>query len=261
MRFPARLSTEQKIQEVQYAFPYHHVPRATTDGFAQHIYWSWGFRYLGGIKAVKDLCESEDYESLLDIGCGDGRFIADLAHHGTNKRLRGVDYSDRAIALAKALHPEGDYIAADISSEDLGGEKFDVVTLIEVLEHIPPPDLPDFVARCASFLRPGGRIVVTVPHKNKPLNPKHFQHFDSDGLRNILRIQFEDIRFRFLDASSRLLQLWLRLLGGRGEHFVVTWGPALQAFYDFYLARGLYADREANCARLACVARKPPETL
>jgi hypothetical protein len=99
--------------------------------------------------------------------------------------------------------------------------------------------------------------VITVPHSNKPLNEKHFQHFDSSALHSLLNDHFEEIQFRFLDASDRLLELWFRFLGGRGTHFLVTWQPALKAFFDYYLANSLYAKDEADCRRLACVARKP----
>lgn len=249
-------SSEQQIQEDQYVFPYHYLTAEKGGDFFQHAYWSWGFRYLGGIYLAQILCGEQEFQSLLDIGCGDGRFLAELAGENKNRRLKGVDYSQRAIGLAKALHPEIDYVSADITTDDFGGEKFDVITLIEVLEHIPPSKLAVFFERCASFLRPGGRMIITVPHKNKNLNEKHFQHFDSGLLKGIVEPHLEIIKYQFFDPRRRLINIWLRMLGGQGHYFLITWKPLTNLFYKFYMKYGLYSKLESNCGRIACVARK-----
>ena len=250
-----QLNDEQKIQEEQYNFPYHYLPSESGGQFGQHAYWSWGFRYLGGLRVARDLCFMENYGSLLDVGCGDGRFIADLYKDYPSIRLKGVDYSEKAVALAKAMNPGLDYAVADIFQDDLGGEKFDVVSLIEVIEHIPPKDLPDFIGCCLSFLKPGGRLVVTVPHKNKTVTDKHFQHFDSQMLRDLLNPQANIEEIKFFDVRNRLLQLWFRLLGGTGNRYLITWQPLLRSFYRFYLKNGLYTNKESYCGRIACMAR------
>lgn len=247
---------EQKIQEDQYAFPYHYLPYIERNEFHQHAYWSWGFRYLGGMHVVNSICNEESYESLLDLGCGDGRFISNLSRASSTVKLLGVDYSKRAIGFAKAFNPALDYRAVNIMDDDLGGSKFDVVTLIEVLEHIPPEDLPEFVERAVSFLRPGGRLVSTVPHKNKPVSGKHFQHFDSTQLTILLSPYLEDLKFQPFDVPSKFLNIWFRLMGGSGEYFIVTWRPLLSAFYKYYLCRYLFGQDEHKCSRIACVGRK-----
>ncbi len=67
------LDTIQLTQEEQYTYPYHHIPSWEANSFAQNQYWSWGFRYLGGLKVVMDALEGIDFKSIIDIGCGDGR--------------------------------------------------------------------------------------------------------------------------------------------------------------------------------------------
>ncbi len=248
---------EQEIQEEQYTYPYHYLPHLSNGAFHQHAYWSWGFRYLGGMHVAKALCDEESYCSLLDLGCGDGRFISELSREGTERRLMGVDYSERAIELAKALNPRLDYRVADITSEDVEEHKFDVVTLVEVIEHIPPDDLPRFVERAVSFLRPGGRLVLTVPHRNCPVSDKHFQHFDSQMLRNLLDAHLDNLRFQPFDFFSRTLDLWFRLLGRTGKYFLITWQPLLDAFYNYYISRCVYGQDESKCGRIACVGWKP----
>lgn len=251
------MKPEQQIQDDQYAIPYHYLPTLGPNSFQQHAYWSWGYRYLGGMTVARSLCDEEPYSSLLDIGCGDGRFIRDLGRDAGTRKLLGVDYSERAINLAKGLNPQLDYRVCDILVDDLGGEKFDVVTAIEVIEHVPPDVLPQFLARAVEFLRPGGRLVITVPHRNKRLNEKHFQHFDSTMIATLLDPHLEGIRFQPFDFPSRILDLWFRLLGRTGQYYLVTWKPALAAFYRYYVNRCLFDGDESKCWRIACVGRKP----
>lgn len=248
----------QEIQEEQYALPYHYLPQINDGDFRQHDYWSWGFRYLGGLHVARTLCDEEDYASLLDLGCGDGRFLSELAKQPDKElRLMGVDYSERAISIAKALNPTIDYRHANIISDDVDTEAFDVLTLVEVIEHIPPDELEIFVERAIEKLKPGGRLVLTVPHRNSPTNPKHFQHFDSGMLRELLEGRLEDLKLVPFDFFSRFLDIWFRLLGRTGKYFLVTWQPLLNAFYRYYINNCLLGGDESRCRRIACVGRKP----
>jgi SAM-dependent methyltransferase len=247
---------EQQIQEDQYAYPYHYLPQDIGGDFRQHAYWSWGYRYLGGIHVVKRLCNEEDWSSLLDMGCGDGRFAGDLSRQWPERRILGVDYSVRAINLAKAMNSSEDFTALDILRDSVPEREFDVVTLIEVIEHIPPADLNEFVRRAISLLRPGGRLILTVPHRNARLTDKHFQHFDSTILRDLLSEHLQDLHFQPFDFFSRPLDLWFRLMGRTGKYFLVTWQPLQNAFFRYYIRKCLYGDDESRCMRIACVGRK-----
>lgn len=250
---------EQEIQEEQYGFPYHYLPHSGNGAFRQHAYWSWGFRYLGGMHVARSLCDQEPFSSLLDLGCGDGRFVSEMSRERTGKKFLGVDYSKRAIELARALNPDLDYRVADITKEGIGDGQFDVVTMIEVIEHIPPDELPVFLERAVSFLRPGGRLILTVPHRNNPVSDKHFQHFDSQMLRELLAPHLTGLDFQPFDFFSRSLDIWFRLLGRTGKYFLITWQPLLNAFYRYYLRHCVYGDDESRCSRIACVGWKPAE--
>ncbi|MDZ7736258.1 MAG: class I SAM-dependent methyltransferase [Gammaproteobacteria bacterium] len=249
------METQQKLQEEEYQYPYHYIPVCEDELFHQHRYWAWGFRYLGGLKLVTDLCEKQSAESLLDLGCGDGRFLSEIYQRWEDKRLLGVDYSERAIALANALNPEIEYKAVDILSDQLD-ETFDIVTLIEVIEHIRPEHLELFIQRVVSCIKPKGRLVLTVPHINKKVSKKHFQHFDSSKLYELLSPYFEELQFYPFDRSNRILKWWFRLIGGHGRYYLITWPWLLSAFYRYYLSTCLYGIEEAECERIACVARR-----
>lgn len=254
----SELDTEQVLQEAQYEFPYHYIPRLEDGQFSQVRYWSWGYRYLGGFKVVLDQLAGESFESLVDVGCGDGRFLATLKGRYDDARLVGIDYSERAVRLARALNPEVDFRRLDLTGDPVD-EQFDMVTLIEVLEHIPPDDLEAFVAGFAGLVRPGGRLVLTVPHRNVTPQAKHYQHFDSEQLAGLLAPHFEELEFIPFDPGSKVLAVLKRLLGGRGEHFLITDRRLTSFFFSLYVRRYLYVDEERRCRRIAVVGERKRE--
>jgi len=127
------MDKSQLIQDSQYSYPYHYIPTLGDNVFSQVQYWSWGFRYMGGLQIVIDQLKDRQFESLVDVGCGDGRLLKELTLLYPEKRLLGVDYSQRAILLAQALNPSLDYDVVDIIENPLL-ERFDVVTLVTLLQ-------------------------------------------------------------------------------------------------------------------------------
>lgn len=249
-------SEEQAIQQDQYEFPYHYIPEREDGGFSQTRHWWWGFRYLGGFEVVFDAIEDEQFSSLLDVGCGDGRFIREMGTRYPDVESTGIDYSERAIELATALNPGLDFRCQDLRTEELSND-FEVVTLIEVLEHIPPDDVDSFLGSVGDAVAPSGRVVVTVPHENKPVQDKHFQHFSGSGLHDTLAAHFDEIDLvPFDNIDAPLLKVIRKLIGGRGSNVVVTNDWVNRRFFDFYLDRYLYTSEE-NCGRIAAICRDP----
>lgn len=252
------MEEEQKIQEAQYSYPYHYIPKWQKGEFSQTHHWSWGFRYLGGLKVVLDQLSDFAFDSLIDIGCGDGRFLREANHRYPDKDLLGVDYSQRAINLARAMNPSITFQERDIVAEPLN-RKFDVATLIEVLEHIPPGQLEKFIEEIHSVLSPGSHLIVTVPHVNKSVSEKHYQHFDRASLDRLLAPYFDKLRFIPFDSHSKILTALKMLLGGDGRHFVLTNSMANRVFLNVYFERFLYNVTEENCGRIAVVGRSSAE--
>jgi 2-polyprenyl-3-methyl-5-hydroxy-6-metoxy-1,4-benzoquinol methylase len=249
---------QTRLQETQYSFPYHHIPTVQNTKFSSVRYWSWGFRYLGGIQLVLDQLENMQFSSLIDIGCGDGRLLREIASQYRGKHLLGIDASARAIQLAQAMNPGIRYQTIDLLNESIP-EKFDVATLIEVIEHIPPDHLPGFMHAAADVLAENGRLILTVPHENTPVTRKHYQHFNSAKLRALLEPYFDIMTFIPFDVpASRSLFMWLiqRVLGPKGKFFILTNARLLYLFYAAYLKRYLYAGDEDKCERIAVICTK-----
>ena len=93
---------------------------------------------------------------VLDVGCGSGEFLAELAARGS--RVAGVDPADGMVALARRAAPTADVRIGDAESLPWPDDEFDVVTAINALQFAEDPD-----AAAAELLRvtvPGGRVAV-----------------------------------------------------------------------------------------------------
>lgn len=120
---------------------------------------------------------------VTDFGCGEGV----LVHMLRSKEMVciGVDLSRYALRLA----PEpirGFLIQGRLEDMPLGDNCADVGSMIAVLEHIPPPNIPNILQEVKRVIIKKGRLVVRVPSVNQPLEPKHYQHFTEESLREIL---------------------------------------------------------------------------
>jgi len=99
----------------------------------------------------------------LDVGCGAGLLAEPLARLGA--QVTGVDAAAENVAAAQA-HAAGAGLAIDYRHGELaalGLGQFDLVTAMEVLEHVA--DKPAFVGELARHLAPGGLMVLSTPNR------------------------------------------------------------------------------------------------
>lgn len=93
---------------------------------------------------------------VLDIGCSDGalfRVLGDRIASGVGIDTAPVPTGTRAFRFIRG-HAPG-------ALPD--GDRYDAITMLAVLEHIPPPAQRELAASCRSLLRPHGRVICTVP--------------------------------------------------------------------------------------------------
>jgi SAM-dependent methyltransferase len=96
---------------------------------------------------------------ILDIGCGTGGMIPILTPFG---RVTGIDPAEAAIGYSLERYSgQAEFLRVDFPRESPPGRDYDLVTLFDVLEHLD--DDAEALRRAADLLRPGGRMILTVP--------------------------------------------------------------------------------------------------
>lgn len=100
---------------------------------------------------------------ILDIGCRHGSFLENLRRRGYHD-LQGLDIDTEAIAKGEAAYPalRGRLHAYDGSAFPFEKGSFDVITMFDVIEHIPPVEA--YLRELRTLLRPGGRLVFQTPN-------------------------------------------------------------------------------------------------
>jgi trans-aconitate methyltransferase len=246
------MKNEQKEQDLEYGFPYHYIPKYN-GGFTQNYNWSWGKQYASAMEFILDKVrrDSASIESIVDLGCGDGRLTKELSEMFTGKQVVGIDYSAKAINLAKALNPNVKYENKNIMDDDL--EKCDAITLIEVFEHIPIELCDDFVRATSELLNEGGVVYLTVPHENKPVSYKHFQHFNYDSLLNYFKNYFNVEEVEYIQKNDKLLTLLNMVM--TNKLWIINSEFLNNLFYKFYKSRYFYS-QDYNCGRIYLKLKK-----
>jgi len=104
---------------------------------------------------------------VLDVGCGGGILSESMAQKGAE--VTGIDLGDKALKVAR-LHSLESGVSVDyrlVSVEELADEapeSFDIVTCMEMLEHVPDPDA--VVQACAKLVKPGGHVFFSTINRN-----------------------------------------------------------------------------------------------
>jgi 2-polyprenyl-3-methyl-5-hydroxy-6-metoxy-1,4-benzoquinol methylase len=246
------LEKEQELQEEEYDFPYHHIAELHRLYCAHTFTFRWGIPYIGGMVYVERILEDLGAQSVIDVGCGDGFFPKFLSKRHLAMDIVGVDYSERAINYARGFSPHLDFRCLNIIEEDVG-RKSDVVTMIEVLEHIPPDLVFQFLAAVKRMLKPGGALVLTVPHKNLPLSPKHYRHFDSSLLQETLSPHFSSITIAPFDRRSRVMK-FLDFFLNRDD-IIINLKSTQWLRWQYYLKYCLFNVSETKCERISAICK------
>ncbi|MGE5640971.1 MAG: bifunctional 2-polyprenyl-6-hydroxyphenol methylase/3-demethylubiquinol 3-O-methyltransferase UbiG [Clostridia bacterium] len=164
---------------------------------------------------------------VVDVGCGGGILAESMARRGAS--VTGIDLSEKPLRVAQ-LHLLESGLKIEYfleSAEALAArepEGFDVVTCMELLEHVPEP--AGMVASCARLLKPGGQAFFSTINRN----PKSYV-FAVLGAEYILRLLPKGTHdyLRFIKPSE--LARWARGAGLRAAEMTgLTYNPLTKRY-------------------------------
>ena len=175
-------------------------------------------QYAGGLKGKK----------VIDVGCGGGILAESMALRGAD--TLGIDMGDAPLSVAELHALETgieNIVYQKILVEDIALQqkaKFDVVSCMEMLEHVPDPD--SIIKACAELVKPGGAVFFSTINRN----PKAFALaiIGAEYLLNMLPKGTHEyakfIRPSELESSARDAGLHLENIKG------MTYNPLLQSY-------------------------------
>jgi SAM-dependent methyltransferase len=154
-----------------------------------------GYLYELGLRnRCQVILNHKKYGKLLDIGCSTGEFIRAM-HDWYNWEVTGIELDHQAAQIGITKH-QLNIISGDFDNLDLSGHNYDVITLWDVLEHLPDPEKT--ISKIRTLLKSDGIVVIRVPNADswdaKVFNqywagfdpPRHFYIFRKITLKNLL---------------------------------------------------------------------------
>lgn len=174
--------------------------------------------------------------SILDAGCGDGRYLAALPNLGPiPARIVGVDIAESILQTAAAataragVHAE--LVRANLERLPFADAEFDLVLCFQAIEHLLDPDAG--IQELARVLAPGGVLVLTTDNRRnlitKTLNAPRWRALALAGKRRArVQIQFPHRDFTKRDLSRRMRASGLEVVRIRTFRFYIAGaGPRL----------------------------------
>jgi ubiquinone/menaquinone biosynthesis C-methylase UbiE len=166
---------------------------------------------------------------ILDVGCGDGKFLWALDSRRWNRT--GVEFSEETVRLVNGRIDNLKLVEGDIFSSELRENTFDVVTLWHVLEHLPRPQ--EVLERVRRLLSPGGWVLISLPNLNSLQArlfrrywyafddvPRHLYHFAPRPLEILLQEKgFQELEHRFFSPIVNIHCLKYSLINWSESRF------------------------------------------
>ena len=241
-----------KIQDDLYVFPYHYIPHFDTHGIPHiHRELSWGWDYLTYMSySIEYIIQNIQVgQSIIDIGCGDGFLLNQLSVDGIKKL--GIDLSDKAIRFAKAFNSNTTFRKQTIYEIN---QQFDLVILNEVMEHISNEEISEFMNHIKKLVKNNGKLLITVPSLDIPVNKKHFRHYNLDLVKEELNDpHFQVEHYTKLSVRSKNLRRIQWLLNNR--FYLIKNRKIIKYFWGWHI-RNTFKTNSKKANHIFVVFRK-----
>jgi 2-polyprenyl-3-methyl-5-hydroxy-6-metoxy-1,4-benzoquinol methylase len=143
--------------------------------------------------AINEIKKQNNIKTILDVGCGNGWFALEMARNGYE--VTGIDISDSNIKIARKTYNRVKkledlklvkYVVDNFLTHDFDKEKFDCVSCIGSLHHMPNPNF--VINKIKKLLKPNGLVIDTEPI------PENIRHLEA-AIISMIRIIFSSLGF------------------------------------------------------------------
>lgn len=216
--------------------------------------------YLPHIEtSLKSLIKSNKYKTILEAGCGTGRWISSLEE--VSNKVFGLDYSFNMLKIPKADKSHLNLVNADALHIPFKDNFFDLIFCVNAIHHFP--DKEKFIAECKRTLTNNGMIAVfgVDPHIDKDWYV--YDYFDSvyesDKERFLSTIQltkiFQDLKFEMIE--NRIVE---RVYNQRTGKEILS-DPFLQKNHSSQLANLSDEEYQKGIVKIKNQIEKNPKTV
>ena len=179
------------------------------------------------LERILKFCSDKIQGRVLDVGCGDGFFTAQILQRFNLKNVYGLDISSKAIDLARLKHPEIKFQQGALNHIPEETNSIDSVTMIEVIEHLV--DIEGTLKELFRVMKPGGILLITTTDFNLlkqviiaifffekyfyPTNP-HIRFFKRSTLTDVLSENgFSVIKYAWNGSYFKIMPKGQMILG------------------------------------------------
>lgn len=185
------------------------IPREQWDSEEEYI------EYLRHLFAYETLAHPYVHNKyVLDIGCGAGYGVDNLSAVAAS--VVGMDISMQGVSHYWARYEKSNsgFVLGNATRLAFKAGSFDVVVSFQVIEHIEPKFVLDYLREIRRVLRTGGTFICSTPNKKlrllpfqKPWNPEHRKEYDYKELSNLLSKVFEEVKVYGLCGSEGIFSI------------------------------------------------------
>jgi 2-polyprenyl-3-methyl-5-hydroxy-6-metoxy-1,4-benzoquinol methylase len=152
-----------------------------------------------------EIITADKQSKVLDLGCGTGQLLKVLEDLGYTN-LSGIEYDKGQFEEAKKLVPHAELKQGDIFVylKEMT-QKYDMVFMVDVIEHIQKDDIVALLTLIQKVLAPGGKLFIRTPNADFPLTAPRFRYIDithttiftQESMATLLRLSgFSSFAFR-----------------------------------------------------------------
>lgn len=146
---------------------------------------------------------------ILEIGCGEGRGVEQLAPLG--KSYTAIDKIGEVVNSLKKRYPGYQFYQANIPPvSDLKDESYDLIVTFQVIEHIKNDRL--FLREINRLLREGGKALITTPNIKMSLsrNPWHIREYTAGELKKLCEEIFSKVEMKGITGNEKVMEYYAK---------------------------------------------------